>query len=123
MKFTILMGLLFSVISFADEPPAPVDNTACAADVKLLCPASKNKSDTKNCLTNHQDKLSPACAKAFQESSDTSKKMHRVCAEPIEKYCAGKSITKCLRRHYTELTQECRDAVEEKRASRKSSYQ
>ena len=64
-----MIALTLSALSTAALAQTAAERAACSADVKTFCPVMlPGRGRILNCLADHKDKISPACANVFAKS-------------------------------------------------------
>ncbi|UYL08270.1 cysteine rich repeat-containing protein [Bdellovibrio sp. SKB1291214] len=128
----------FATVSYAQSPeatppvpgatPAESDHTSgaikagpCAKDMDLLCPGVTPGPEMHKCMKDNRKKISKECKSKMGEMHKAMKGLHQACHEDAEKYCSdvekGKgAVMKCMKEHKDELSQACKDKIENVKA-------
>jgi hypothetical protein len=91
---------------------------ACDGDVKGLCKdVQPGEGRVVTCLKDNEHRLSSSCQGAFNEWRLQRMKLTSACAGDVGKWCqqvpeGGGRILRCLREHASDLTSDCRSALQ-----------
>ena len=89
----------------------------CQADIEKFCSdIGRGGGRVAECLRQHKEQLSPECKARGQEVRERIREAHEECKQDVAKFCGNVRpgeghIVTCLRRHDTELSADCRDAL------------
>ncbi len=128
----------FATVSLAqtptETPPVPGAPTSdsehasgaiktgpCAKDMDLLCPGVNPGPEMHKCMHDNRKKISKECKSKMADMKKAMKGIHAACHEDAEKYCGdvkpGKGAMKsCMKDHMDELSQACKDKLEDMKA-------
>lgn len=101
------VSLLVGINAYAE------DTRPCAADAAKFCKdVEPGHGRMAACLKEHEKDLSPACQQRADKMMMRAKKMHKACADDIDKFCKnvqpGKgNMANCMREHKSELSAGC----------------
>ncbi len=114
------IGLLAVILAPAGVAGADEASAACAEDVKLLCPtAGETLAARMQCLRANEPELSDACRQTLGSPAQLRSEVGDACGDDAVRFCAGTQpgrhgtgMLNCLRDNATNLTDECRMAVD-----------
>jgi hypothetical protein len=98
--------------------------SACRQDRERLCPSARGGNEIFQCLKTHEADLSQGCRDQMkvrrQHFEARLKSAQQACEGDIERHCAGvdpgdRRLLQCLRKHESELTNECRSSLPQRR--------
>lgn len=108
----LLTGLCLSTVVFADS------SRPCADEIEKFCKdIQPGGGKMLSCLQEHEKDLSDTCRKKLLESKRKARQTKEACGADVEKFCkdiqpGGGRIMKCLRGHESELSPDCRQALQ-----------
>jgi hypothetical protein len=97
---------------------------ACRADVERLCgDVQPGGGARRQCLRQHQNDLSPACHERVSRIRQRMAQVRQACSGEAQRLCADVqpghgAILRCMRQHESQLSNECREALPQRRAAR-----
>jgi hypothetical protein len=90
----------------------------CEGDVSRLCKdVTPGDGRVATCLKDNESRLSTSCQSAFNDWRLERMKLTAACAGDVGKWCpqvpeGGGRILRCLREHGSDLTSDCRSALQ-----------
>lgn len=123
MKKIILLSLLISFVTFAQEEGGGDGNTEkpCKADREKFCKGVKpGEGRIIRCLKEKEAELSPACKTHFEEKANQAKENNAKCKDDRKKFCKAVipgegRIIKCLKEKEAELSPACKEVIAAKK--------
>ena len=120
MKPTIVRtDLLLGILALGLLLPATVlafgDRGACRADLQTLCPDAQTPPEIHQCLIDHQNQLSAACAAKIQEMQSRQAAIQAACQGDLQSLCpnaqTAPEIHRCLHENRSQLSAACSAAL------------
>lgn len=97
----------------------------CKADVEAYCKdVTPGGGAIIKCLKDNEAKLKPECVAHLKAAKEAMKDVKEACHEDFEKFChdtkPGRGrVMKCMKEHKAELSEGCKNEIEEKKAAHK----
>jgi hypothetical protein len=111
----LLLGVLALGLSLPATALAFGGRGACRSDAQTLCPEAQTPPEIHQCLIDHQDQLSDACAANIERMQSRLAAIESACQADIQSLCPGAQappeIHQCLRDNHSQLSAACQAAL------------
>jgi hypothetical protein len=108
-------GVVLTCLSAA--PALAAEEQPCWGDIATFCPdVARGGGAMIDCLSTHQDQLSPACQGYMATLNQKMNEISKPCQDDIDIFCpdaksgAG-NIANCLKDHISDLSTECQESM------------
>ena len=104
-----------------DHASGAIKAGPCAKDMDLLCPGVTPGPEMHKCMKDNHKKVSKECKAKMKDMHKAMKGVHAACHEDAQKFCSditpGKgAMMKCMTEHKDEVSQACKDKLENMKA-------
>jgi hypothetical protein len=122
-RLGIFLTVILFLIPFSAFAHGGHGHKACKADVEQFCSqVQPGEGRILACLKEHQSQLQPACQEKLPQW-EKFQQMKQTCQADREKYCGQathKEMRECMKQNHDLLSEQCRAAMDELKAMRKT---
>jgi hypothetical protein len=132
IQMTLVALCLSGVAAYAqpstEATPEVPATMPCSKDIETYCAGiTPGGGALAKCLHDNKAKLSSECKASRDKMKQAFKEVKEACHDDYEKLCAdikpGKGrIMKCMKEHKDELSMQCKEEIEKKKAAHKKKH-